>query len=188
MEDTTQATNGVEETTTTETTGAGESLDGQTTDTVDVSALEQQNKDLLSQLSTLSEQFEKLKEHTGFGEGDDPDDTDTTEPTAEMQQLTAQVDEYKEAMQAHVEASLSTLPEQQQALIKKLGGDNPLAQFRALSSLQEAGLLAPKSPKPKNERGSHQGRTDTASSESKPMTRDELRAQLEKDLQQSGLL
>lgn len=174
--------NGITDTTTTETVSVGESLDGQTQSTVDVSALEEQNKNLLSQLSTLSEQFEQLKEYTGFGEGDDPEDTDTTEPTAEVQQLTAQVDGYREAMQAHVQASIENLPEQQQQLIKTLGGDDPLAQFRALTELQKAGMLAPKAPKPKHERGTHQGRADSGSSQGRPLSLPEIRAEAAKDL------
>lgn len=179
-----EQTNGIEvETTTAATEVASESHDNQTTPPVDdnYNTLKEKNQALEQQLAEVSKVLAELKDHTGFGEGDEPEpEPDTANP--ELAQLSAQVEGYKEVMQAHVDASLEDLPKEQQTLIRELGGEDPLAQFRALSRLQKAGMLATKNPKPKNQRGSHQGRVDSGTAQGRPATLNEIRAEARKDL------
>ena len=174
-------------------TGAGNPLNGQAEtppETPDYKAMFEEQKAMFEEYKQLSEQqLKEIKDFVGLGEEDDSttETDDTTEPTAKEQELTAQVGEYKTALQEHVDAVLKSLPEEKQALVKKLGGDNPLAQFRALTSLQEAGVLT-QAPKPKNERGSHQGRADTRPDNSPPKTREEFRMQFRQEMEKQGLL
>ena len=150
----------------------------------------EQNKKLVQSLESMAQQMAEIKDFVGLSEteaeAESEESPDTTEPTAREAELAAQVQGYQEAMQAHVDATLNSLTEKQQQLIKKLGGDDPLAQFRALASLMEAGVLASET-KPKTARGSHQGRADANGLPTKPVTRDQLREQLRKDLREAGL-
>lgn len=174
-------------------TGAGDPPSSQTEtppETPDYKAMFEEQKAMFEEYKQLSEQqMKEIKDFVGLGEEDDSDTEtdDTTEPTAREQELTAQVGEYQAAMQEHVEAALKNLPEEKQALVKKLGGDNPLAQFRVFSGLQEAGVLN-QAPKPKNERGSHQGRADTSPDNAPPKTREEFRMQFRQEMEKQGLL
>lgn len=154
--------------------------------TPSVEELLAQNKKLVQSLESMAQQMAEVKDFVGLSEAETEESPDTTEPTAKEAELTAQVQSYREAMQAHIDASLKSLPEKQQQLVKKLGGDDPLAQFRALASLMEAGLLATET-KPKTARGSHQGRADANGVSTQPMTRDQLREQIAKDLREAGL-
>jgi len=144
------------------------------------------NKKLVQSLEGMAQQMAEVRDFVGLVESEDSDTTPTTEPTEKETQLTAQVQSYREAMQAYIDATLESLTEKQQELVKKLGGDEPLAQFRALSSLMEAGLLASET-KPKTARGSHQGRADANGVATTPATRQQLREALRKDLRDAGL-
>ncbi len=145
------------------------------------------NKKLVQSLEGMAQQMAEVRDFVGLVESEDSETTPTTtEPTEKETQLTAQVQSYREAMQAYIDATLESLTEKQQELVKKLGGDEPLAQFRALSSLMEAGLLASET-KPKTARGSHQGRADANGVVATPATRQQLREALRKDLRDAGL-
>lgn len=145
------------------------------------------NKKLVQSLEGMAQQMAEVRDFVGLVESEDSETTPTTtEPTEKETQLTAQVQSYREAMQAYIDATLESLTEKQQELVKKLGGDEPLAQFRALSSLMEAGLLASET-KPKTARGSHQGRADANGVATTPATRQQLREALRKDLRDAGL-
>ena len=145
------------------------------------------NKKLVQSLEGMAQQMAEVRDFVGLVESEDSETTPTTtEPTEKETQLTAQVQSYREAMQAHIDATLVSLTEKQQELVKKLGGDEPLAQFRALSSLMEAGLLASET-KPKTARGSHQGRADANGVATTPATRQQRREALRKDLRDAGL-
>ena len=161
-------------------TGAGNPPNGQTEtppEVPDYKAMLEEQKAIFEQ------QMKEIKDFVGLGEEDDSDTEtdDTTKPTAREQELTAQVGEYQTALQEHVDAVLKSLPEEKQALVKKLGGDNPLAQFRVLSGLQEAGVLT-QTPKQKHERGSHQGRADSQTDSDQPRDLATIRAEARKDL------
>ena len=161
-------------------TGAGNPPNGQTKtppETPDYKAMLEEQKAMFEQ------QMKEIKDFVGLGKEDDSDTetNDTTEPTAKEQELTANIGKYQTAMQEHVEVLLKTLPEEKQALVKKLGGEDPLAQFRALTSLQEAGVLTP-TTKPKNTRGTHQGRADSPTGSGKPATLADIRREAAKDL------
>lgn len=168
-----------------ETVQESETQSSDSENTPSVEELLAQNKKLVQSLESMAQQMAEVRDFVGLVESEDSETT-TTEPTAKEAELTAQVQSYREAMQAHIDASLKSLPEKQQQLVKKLGGDDPLAQFRALASLMEAGLLATET-KPKTARGSHQGRADANGVSTQPMTRDQLREQIAKDLREAGL-
>ena len=140
------------------------------------------------QFEQFKKQFDEIKDFVGFSEVVDEteDDNPETKPSPKEQELAGQVEQMRTAMQEHVDAAIQSLPEDKQALIRDLGGDDPLAQFSALTKLQKAGVLTT-SPKPKNERGSHQGRADSSPSNTPPKTRAELRQALTEDLRKAGL-
>lgn len=152
-------------------------------------ALEAQNQELLQKIEAMTETIAQLKDFTGFGDGIEPEPEPESEEkqTPEFEQLSVQVQAYQEAMQAHIDASLKNLTDEKQALIKKLGGEDALAQFRALTSLQEAGLLA-NNPKPKNQRKTHQGRTDVSTMSEPTMTRQQVREAMVQDMREAGLI
>ncbi len=141
------------------------------------------------QFEQFRKQFDEIKDFVGFSEVVDEteDDNPDTKPTSKEQELAGQVESMRAVMQEHVDAAVESLTEDKQALIKELGGDDPMAQFRALTKLQKAGVLTT-SPKPKNERGSHQRRADTSPQSAPPKTRAEFREQLHREMQKQGLL
>ncbi len=139
------------------------STEGQSTESVDYKAKYEEQGTLLDE---FREQLEQMKEFTGFKE--ESEEPDEAEPTAKEKELSASLEEARTVLKEHAATALKGLPEEKQALVKELGGDDPAAQMRVINSLRKAGVFGKAKAKNKNERGSHQGRADADPATRKP--------------------